>query len=241
MIISKSNDKIKYIRKLKENKYINKEKKFIVETENLVNEASKTGYLLETISLVEKDYGVNNTLVSSDVMKSITSLKTTPKVIGICKLISNNDYLGDRVIILDNIQDPGNLGTIIRSACAFGIDTIVLGKTCVNMYNEKVIRASEGMIFKVNIMVQDLTSFISKLIQDGYKVYGTNVVDGISIKKIDKENKVAVIMGNEGNGLSDEVKSMISKNIYIDINKSCESLNVAVAASIIMYELGSDR
>ena len=241
MIISKNNEKIKYLRKLQNNKVINEEKKFLVETENLVIEASKTGYLLETFSLDDVNYGVRNTVVSIEVMKSITNLKSVPKVVGVCKFIDENNNLGDKIIMLDNIQDPGNLGTIIRSACAFGISSIILSENCVNKYNDKVVRSSEGMLFQVNVVKSNLTTLIPNLINDGYDVYGSNVNNGIDIRNVNKSKKIAIIMGNEGNGISDEIKSMVDKNIYININNNCESLNVAVAASIIMYELGSDK
>ena len=104
----------------------------------------------------------NVTLVSEAVMKKITSLTSIPSMIGVCKKIKEKQ-LGDRILILDNIQDPGNLGTIIRSAVAFSIDTIVLSCDTVDLYNPKVIRATQGMIFTSNIIVRDLIPFVKTL------------------------------------------------------------------------------
>lgn len=236
VITSVNNDKIKYIRSLKQNKNIEKEGKFIIETKNLVMEAKKSGILLETISLNEEDYGVTNTVVSDNVMKSISNLSSIPEVIGICKTVYEEKELGNKIIILDNLQDPGNLGTIIRSACAFNFDSIVLSLNSANKYNDKVIRSSEGMIFKKNVIKKDLLEFIPNLKSLGYKIYATDVVNGTNVKDIAKNEKIAIIIGNEGNGISCEVKALADKNIYINMNSNCESLNAAVAASILMYE-----
>ena len=236
IITSSSNDKIKYIKKLKQSKYIKEEKKFIVEGEHLVLEAKKNGVLLETYSLIDGDYGVKHTMVTKNVLDSITNLKNFNDVIGVCKIKNEDIKIGGRIIILDGIQDPGNLGTIIRSANAFNFDTIVLSKTCVSIYNEKVIRATQGMIFNSNIIICDLIDFINK-IKNEYDIYSTNVNNGIDIKNIEKSEKMAFVIGNEGNGVSNDVNELIGKSIYIRMNDTCESLNAAVASSIIMYEV----
>lgn len=237
MIESKENKKIKYIRHLRENKFMKEEKKFVVEGDHLVKEAKLSGVLLETYSTYERDYGVLNNVVSKNVMDYISTLPSSTDVIGVCKFIDNKEELGKRIIILDNVQDPGNIGTIIRSAKAFNVDTVVLGKGTVKKYNEKVIRSSQGMLFKVNIIEEDLKTFIPRLKDDGYLVYGTDVVAGKDVKNVNLEGKVALVLGNEGNGVSQDLKELVNDNLYIKINDDCESLNVAVAASILMYEM----
>lgn len=237
MIESKDNKKIKYVNKLRNNKFMYEEKKFVIEGEHLVKEAYNAGVLLETFSINEVDYGVSNNLVSLGIMNYISDLPSKTNVIGICKFIEEDISLSDKILILDNVQDPGNLGTIIRSAKAFNINTIVLSLNCVNKYNEKVIRAAQGMLFKVNVVTKDLKYFIPYLKSIGYDVYGTDVVDGVDVKEIDKKDKIAVVMGNEGQGIEPDIKKLIDKNIYIKMSSDCESLNVAVASSIIMYEL----
>lgn len=237
MIESKDNKKIKYLNKLRNNKFMYEEKKFVIEGEHLVKEAYNAGVLLETFSNNEVNYGVPNNLVSLSIMNYISNLSSKTNVIGICKFIKEDVSLSNKVIILDNVQDPGNLGTIIRSAKAFNINTIVLSLNCVNKYNEKVIRAAQGMLFKVNVVTKDLKYFIPYLNKIGYEIYGTDVTNGVDVKNIDKKDKIAVVMGNEGQGIEHEIKKLINKNIYIRIADDCESLNVAVAASIIMYEL----
>lgn len=241
MIISSVDNKnIKYIKKLKNNKYMENERKFIVEGEHLVNEALKEKLLTMVIKLDKNTnhYGVSELVVTDNVMRSISSMPSIPLVIGICDFIKEKETLGDKIIILDGVQDPGNLGTIIRSAKAFNFDTVVLSNSCVKKYNEKVIRATQGMLFKVNVITKDLLKFIPFIKEKGYEVYGTNVIRGTSVKKLDVTGKIAVVMGSEGAGVSLSVSNILDKNLYINMNDDCESLNVAVAASIIMHELG---
>ena len=154
----------------------------------------------------------------------------------VCNKLESKE-LGSRIIALDNIQDPGNLGTIIRSAVAFNFDTIVISNDSVDVYNSKVIRATQGMLFNVNIVVTDITSFLNDIKTD-YKIIGTDVVGGKSVSDFKNLKKFAIIVGNEGQGMSNDAKKLCSDFVYIPMSKDCESLNVGVAASIIMYELG---
>ena len=136
MIISSvNNEKIKEIRKLKNSKYAEEKKMFLIEGDHLVKEAYSCGFLIETISAKEVNYGVPNTIVTSNVIKSLSTLFNPPDIIGICKFTNENKKLGNRVIILDGVQDPGNLGTIIRSSVAFGFTSIVLSPNCVKKHN----------------------------------------------------------------------------------------------------------
>ena len=236
VIESKDNKRIKYIKKLMLNKYISEEKKFIIEGKHLVNEAYLSGILLETYSTSDEDFGVPNTIITEDVMKYLTNMKSSSSVIGVCKFCEEKKY-GNKIIVLDDVQDPGNVGTIIRSSVSFDFDTIVLSMNSVNKYNDKLIRASQGMLFKTNVITKNTSDFITELKQNGYLVYATDVTNGTLANSVKKEEKLAIVMGNEGTGVSNKIKELCDKNIYIPINKNCESLNVAVAASIIMYEI----
>lgn len=236
MISSIDNKRVIEISKLYIPKYQNESNKFIVEGEHLVNEALKSGLLEEVFSINDNDYGVNTTIVSESVMKKITTLDSVPSVIGICKKTEDKEISGN-VLVLDGVQDPGNLGTIIRSAVAFNIDTIVLSKDTVSMYNPKVVRATQGMLFHINIIRRDLKEFIPSLKENGYKIYSTNVNDGVDLKNVRKIDKYAIIMGSEGNGVKPEIDLLSDEFIYIKTSDKCESLNVGVATSIILYEL----
>ena len=166
-------------------------------------------------------------------MKKLTNQKSVVEVSAICEKLNKTD-ITDKVLILDNIQDPGNIGTLIRSAVSFNFNTIVM-ENCCDIYSSKVLRATQGAIFKLNIINAKIDNFISSL--DGYKVYGTSLKNGVGLKTIEKAQKLAIILGNEGNGVRPELLDMTDKNIFIEIT-NMESLNVGVAGGIIMYELG---
>jgi len=241
MIESLNNDKVKYWTKLNEKKYQKEEGLFIIEGEHLIIEAEKSGNLVEIILVENEEYDYpNKTYVKENVMKKITSLKTPPKIIGVAKKIEEKPIKGN-VLILDNISDPGNMGTIIRSSAAFNIDTIIVSRECVNIYNPKVLRATEGLIFHLNIIEKDLKDAIKLLQNDGYVVYGTDVKRGSLIEQIKFPSKTAIVMGNEGQGVKEEIKELCDEYLYIQMNEKCESLNVGVASSIILYELSKQK
>lgn len=232
------NIKIKDIQKLQSKKYRDLTNTFLIEGEHLVLEASKAGLLNLIIKLedydLENDYELEIISCSSKVMRFLSELDNPSKVIGVCNKKAGNIF-GEKILMLDNIQDPGNLGTIIRSAVAFNVDTIVLSEDCVDLYNSKVIRGSQGMIFNTNIVIGNLKEIIASL--KGYTIYGTKVDGGTELKTISENDKKIIIMGNEGKGLKKDILDLCDKYLYINMNSNCESLNVAVATSIILYEL----
>lgn len=235
------NSKIKELKKLSLKKYRDKTKMFLVEGEHLIIEAYKAGYLDELLFEEGYEYNLDTKInyVSKNVMQHLSSLNTPSKMIGICTK-KDGKVNGKRILMLDDIQDPGNLGTIIRSSVAFGADTIILSEKCVDIYSPKVIRASQGMIFKVNIVISNLEKMTLELKNLGFKVMGTKVTGGSELKKLEKPEKFVIIMGNEGNGVKEELLNLCDEYIYIKMNETCESLNVAIATSIILYELGGD-
>ena len=240
-ITSIKNPKVIFWAKLKMKKYRDIEKMYLVETNHLVEEALNHQVLVDLLVLENEQvsYNFNYTYVTKEIMKKLSNLETIPKVIGVVKMLEPSNNLGNSILLLDDIQDPGNLGTIIRSSVAFNVSTIVLGLNCVDLYNEKVIRSTQGMLFKINIMRADLKEIIANLKKDNYLILGTNVKDGVDVKNI-KVNKYALIMGNEGKGVKEELLTLCDKNLYIKMNNNCESLNVSVATSILLYELNGD-
>lgn len=234
-ITSIHNDNVKYWVSLKNKKIRDKERKFIVEGDHLIEEARKNNLIEYIISCVDEKADF---YVTKEIMEKISDQKSISYNAAVVKFIPENSVNGN-VIILDNLQDPGNLGTIIRSSVAFNIDTIIISDTSVDLYNPKVVRSTEGMIFNLNIIRRNLEGIIPVLKNLGYKIVGTDVNEGIDVRNISKEN-VAIIIGNEGNGMSENVKEMCDEFINIKINKSCESLNAGVAASIIMYEVSHE-
>ena len=239
LITSINNQTIKELDKLKQKKYRDLEQKFLIEGEHLVEEAEKSGVLEKIILLENSEYPskLEKIYVSKNVMKKLSSLDTPPNIIGVCKMLSKKK-LGKKVLLLDDIQDPGNLGTIIRSSVAFNVDSIVMSLNTVDLYNPKVIRSTQGMIFKINLIKDDLERVIEKLKSENIPIYTTNVNGGENIKNINSTDSYGLIMGNEGNGVKDEISALADRKIYIPMNSKVESLNVSVAASILLYELG---
>lgn len=231
-LTSLQNDKVKYWVSLGEKKTRDKDKCFLVEGNHLINEAKKQNLIVETISVVNKnaDY-----YVTEDIMRKISKQQSISLEAAVVKFIPEDSISGN-VLILDGIQDPGNLGTIIRSSVAFNFYTLILGDTCVDLYNPKVIRATEGMIFNLNILRRNLKDFIPTLKNLGYKIVGSLVTDGKSARELKKDN-IALVIGSEGQGISPEVKDLCDEFIHILMEEDCESLNAGVAASILMYEV----
>ncbi len=240
LITSIDNDRIKNYVKLKDRKYRKKTKKFIVEGMHLVLEACKKGIVEELI--VEKDVvlpiNLPTVYVTNEIINKISDMDSPSNVMALCNM-EENQITGNKILMLDEIQDPGNLGTIIRSALAFNVDTIVLSPNTVDLYNPKVIRATQGMMFHINIVIEELEKVIKELKEKEIPIYGTRVDYGEDVRNLkDKDRKkYCLIMGNEGNGVREEILDMCDSYFYIDMNEKVESLNVGVATSIILYEL----
>ena len=232
IITSLKNEKVKYWYNLRNKKFRDQERRFLIEGDHLINEARKQNLVIETISIVDKnaDY-----FVTKEIMEKISEQKSISYNAAVVRFIKEDSITGN-VLILDGVQDPGNLGTIIRSCIAFGVSNIILSDNSVDLYNSKVIRATEGMIFNINVLRRKLIEFIPIVKNLGYKIIGTDVKNGINIKNINKEN-IAIVMGSEGKGLSDDVKNMCDNFVYIKMDNACESLNVGVATSILLYEV----
>ena len=238
LISSLDNPRIKEVRKLRDKKYSLSEGLYIVEGEHLVVEALKNNLLYELYVLEgnEKDYRYAYDLVTEKVMKKLSDLKSTPRVLGVVSMKETKD-LGNKIVLLDNVQDPGNAGTIIRNAVAFGVDTIIFSKESVNPYNDKVVRSAQGMIFNVNIIVDDLPKRIKEIKEKNIKVIGTSLKTKRNVNAMPKYEKYAVVFGNEGNGMSDEISKMCDVLYKIGMDNKCESLNVGVSCGIILYKL----
>lgn len=230
MITSLTNQVVKDLVKLNTSKGRKEAGLFIVEGRHLVLEAIKAGVLVKAYTIKDDLEGEK---VSEQVMKKICNTNTVVNQIGICKFIEKRE-LSDKILILDGVQDPGNLGTLMRSAKAFNFNTIFLSDGTVDPYNDKVIRSSQGAIFKLNIIQGNIIDFLNKI--SDYDIYSTNVINGIDIRDANISKKIALILGNEGNGVSDEVKALNLKNLYISMD-NMESLNVSIAGSILMYEI----
>jgi len=236
IINSPTNFKVLNWSKLKIKSNRDKQGLFIVEGYHLVNEAFKTGSLKEIITTEKtSEFDVLTSTVTYEVMEKLTSLATPTKFIGICKKPDKKSY-GNNILLVDQITHPGNLGTIIRSAVAFNVDTIVLHNS-VDVYNQKLIQATQGMIFHINIIKSPINEFITELKKNEYQIIGTDVNEGQDLRNVKTREKRGVLVGSEGEGVSENLLKMCDVKINIKMNKKCESLNVGVATSIILHGL----
>lgn len=241
LITSLDNDRVKGYIKLKDRKYRKKTKTFIVEGMHLVLEAYKRGVIKELI--LEKDVVVPldcpTVYVTNEIINKISEMESPSNIMALCNMMDEDNVIGDKILMLDEVQDPGNLGTIIRSAVAFNVDTIVLSPNTVDLYNPKVIRSTQGMLFHINVVIRELDSVIKELKEREIPVYGTKVDYGMDVRTFKEKDrkKYCLVMGNEGNGVSEEILDLCDEYLYIGMNEVVESLNVGVATSIILYEL----
>lgn len=235
-ISSVNNEKVKYWASLKLKKNRDNDKCFLVEGNHLIKEAKEKGLVISTISISDNNADF---LVTKEIMKKISDQKSISDNAAIVRYIPEQEIKGN-VLILDDIQDPGNLGTLIRSSIAFGFSNIIMSEGSVDLYNPKVIRATEGMIFNINAIRTNIIEYIPKLKEMGYKILVSDVVDGNDIKN-ESCNNIALVLGNEGKGVHSDIKNLCDEVINIKMDNACESLNVGVAGSILMYEVYNGR
>ncbi|MFI3207380.1 MAG: RNA methyltransferase, partial [Clostridia bacterium] len=168
----------------------------------------------------------------------LSDTKNPQGVFALCSFSEKNASINGKVLVMENLQDPGNIGTIFRTAEALGIETLVLLGDCCDVYSPKVIRSTMGAIFRVNFLkAEDFNTFFSLLKNADYQCFAAVPSDKAeNVTKLNFSEKTAVFIGNEGNGLSEICKSTL-KNITIPMNGNAESLNASIAASIIMWEM----
>ena len=248
-ITSTSNETIKYFISLNDKKTRMNAKRFIVEGYHLVNEASKTNLLEAIISTDEKELKkINNVkryLVNDAIINKIATTKNPQNILGIVKMLDHNItnllpiIKGNKtkLIMLDDVNDPGNLGTIIRTAAGLGYDGIIMSPNTVDLYNEKVIRSPQGEMFKIPIIKANLQEIIKLLKKEKVFCIGTALTNAKDVKHITKKDKFAICLGNEAKGISKEVLDNMDENVKIAMKNDVESLNVSIAAGIIMYEM----
>ena len=240
-ISSVTNPKIKSLLALRKKAERYNELKFLVEGLHLTQEAYKNNLLELVLSTDEKLLNTfKNTkqiLVNDAVINKLSTTTTPQNIIGVVKMNKNEFKITDKYIVLDDVNDPGNLGTIIRTAAALGFDMIISSIQTVDYYNEKVLRATQGAIFKIPLFKMNLIDAINLLKKNNVKLYGTSLKSAISVTTVDKNSKLAFVLGNEANGVSEDVLNVCDQNIIIPLDNNVESLNVGIAGAILMWEL----
>ncbi len=253
VISSKDNEIIKNIRKLKEKKYRDAENVFVIEGIKLIKEAIAENAHIRQIVMCE-DYTDNAELdkdtlfeiakynliyVTRNIINLITDVKTPQGIIAVIEKNNNIrqiDYSQDIILALDGVQDPGNLGTILRTADSANLKQIILSKTCADSYNPKVVRSTMGAIFRINIIeVENLKDTLKEVQKNNFKVMVTALDTEKSVYDVDYNKKVIVI-GNEANGVSKEIQELADEKVIIPMLGKTESLNASVAAGIMIYE-----
>lgn len=231
------NSRVKEWSKLLIKKYRDQAKKFIVEEEHLIQEAQKAHCVDTILCLEEKKALFENDVVitaSQEVLNKLSSHVSNCTCLAIC-IKKENKKESNRILLLDNIQDPGNLGTILRTAVSFNFQRIILSLDCCDVYNEKCIRSTQGALFLLDIRRCDLSNEILTLKKEGYTVVATALKNSQPLQHLEATEKMAFIFGNEGQGVKKELIDLADKCCKIEMH-SFESLNVAVASAIIMYE-----
>ena len=249
-IESKDNSLFKETKKLKEKRNRSKEGKYLIEGFRLIKEAFKANMEIDYIIISEgseeklKEYlneyinEKNIYIIKKNLFNMLTSTETPQGGIAVVKNKElPKDIKGEFFLLCDKVQDPGNLGTIIRTAHAAGVDGIILTKGTVDIYNDKSIRSTMGSLFYVPIIQDDEElSFTKKLKNEGFSLVATSLQESKDFFESDLKGKIILSVGNEGNGISEEVFSLADKKVKIPMPGGAESLNVAIATSIILFE-----
>lgn len=236
-----SRNEVKYIQSLGHKKKRDNEGCFVAEGVKVVDELIQSGFKIRKIYAL-KDWAVDNSNIKDVIeiddagLKRISNFETPNKVVAVFekkKLFPNPDFNNKITLVLDGIQDPGNLGTIIRTADWFGIENIIASPDTADIYNTKVVQSTMGSIGRVNMIYADLGEFLSYC---KIPVYGA-MLDGEAISAIKKTEECFVIIGNEGKGIRENIQPYIQKKIAVPKIGNAESLNAAVAAGIVLYSL----
>lgn len=251
VIKSTSNEGIKHLKSLNQKKYRKEDSQFIVENFKTIYDSRKENIEIEELFVTEEFIKKNQEkfeeligdlkieeyfLIENHVNESFSSLETPS---GICALYNMKEKSVDfdsNIIYLNKINDPGNLGTILRSALAFGIKNIVVDGDCVDIYNPKTINSAKDAIFKLNIQV-DNNREVLKEIKNHMKIFSTRLEDSHDISILKKYSKCCIVFGNEANGVDDEIYQMSDGFIKINMTSDIESLNVASSCAIIFHYL----
>ncbi|MCP8617066.1 TrmH family RNA methyltransferase [Salirhabdus salicampi] len=242
-IESLQNDKVKEWKKLNRKKDRDKQKCFLIEGEHLLEEAMRSDWnIREIIQLEGNTFSVPKEVkvitVSEKVFRAIASTNSPQGIMAVVQMKTFERNENDnKVLLLDAVQDPGNVGTMVRTADALGFDAVILGKGTVDVYNEKTVRASQGSLFHIPVMSDDLLSWCHWAKRHDFQIWATSLRDAKPLMNVNKPNKMAVILGNEGSGVDNQLLDMADERVYIPITGKAESLNVSIAAGILMHYL----
>lgn len=241
-ITSLKNPKVAAWKALKDRKGRRESGCFLVEGRKMVEEALASAFDVETV-LVQEDMKLPDGLtmpvyeLPAHVLAAVCDTKTPQGIAAVVRM-KEQSALGKHIVVLDGVQDPGNVGTIIRTADAAGLDGVLLSNQCADVFSPKVLRATMGSIFRMNLRTtDDLPGELTKLREKGYSILSSQL-DGTPFYEREKvAEQFALVIGNEGNGVSEQVQQTATHRVRLPMRGGAESLNAAIAAAIMMYEL----
>ncbi len=252
-------NQIKFFSKLKQRKYRLLSEKFLIEGEHLIEEYLKSDNFRGKMEIVFINQGYNNDslltklskknicieILKENQFKNLSETQNSQGIIGVVSFsgFDRNLFPQGLIIALESINDPGNLGTIMRTAWWFGVKEIIIGKNSVDVFNSKTIRASQGAIFNINVQSDiDLRDYLEAAIKKNYDVFLTTLDSDNFLKnfKYNIDKNTIIVFGNEANGISEELKSIpLIKDLKIEGYSDCESLNIAQSVAIFLYHFKS--
>ncbi len=242
-ITSVKNQQIKDWKKLYTKKARDVSGLFLIEGYHLVEEALKENFVEHLIVHENTDIphawnydDIPVSVVTDEVMKVLCDTEAPQGIMAVCHIQKHefSSLKGKKFLLIDSVQDPGNIGTMIRTADAAGMDAVILGEGCADPYNPKVVRSTQGSLFHIPILKTRLEEFMNII---SIPIYGTALEGGVAYQQVEPSDEFALLVGNEGQGVSKDLLSKTTKNLYIPIYGKSESLNVAIAAGILMYYL----
>ncbi|NBC72970.1 RNA methyltransferase [Paenibacillus sacheonensis] len=256
-ITSLQNEKVKAMAALLEKKHRDRSGRFLIEGVHLVQEALLAGSDVETI-VIDSERGVPGELrtllgqtdcelieVTPAIMAKCTGTDSPPPVFGVVAKTAAGDaplYRSDSlVVVLDGVRDPGNVGTIIRSADAVGADAVILGRGCVDLYNPKTVRSTMGSLFHIPVVEADLTELLPEAKRQGIHLVGTSLQASATCYSYDWRGPTWLLLGSESNGLSEAALAQVDTRMIIPMHGRSESLNVAMASTVLLYEAMRQR
>ena len=231
-ITSTQNEFIKHLVKLNQKKVRDSHNEVLIEGEHLIEEAKAANLIKKTLGFENADI-----IIDEKVAKKLSSTHSGSNQFALIKKPTYEFVWGTRILICDGVQDPGNVGTMIRSAHSFGFDMVILSPDCADAYNDKTIRATQGAIFSIPVLTMDLKEAYETLKKWQIKIYASDVNEtSTTLSDVNKNEPCAIVMGSEGSGVSQMTKTWADDTLFIETNHF-ESLNVAVASGIILYVL----
>ncbi|GHP12900.1 23S rRNA methyltransferase [Lentilactobacillus fungorum] len=250
-ITSNQNSKVKAWRKMQSKKGRLKAGEYIIEGWHIVGEAISHHQKLLGVMVVDEAFltklAVDSTrvptyLITPEIAKHISATETPQGVFAILRTADYHNTIPKNLagswLLLDNIQDPGNIGTMVRTADAAGVSGIVFGNGSADIYNPKVVRAMQGSQFHLKLFSGNILDWLSKLKAQSIPTYGTELNDqAVSYQEVKPTSSFGLVMGNEGNGVAPEILAAVDQNLYIPMKGEAESLNVAVASGILIFHL----